>query len=386
MAVAGSVEERHGIILAKNELAKKYGIVTAETVASARRKCPSLVLCPPHYDEYVRYSRAAGRIYAFYTDLVEPFGIDESWLDVTASRKLFGGGETIAQEIRQRMKTELGITVSVGVSFNKVFAKLGSDYKKPDAVTVISRDNFRQIVYPLPVSALLFVGRHTEETLRRMGVYTIGDLAETEADALYLRLGKPGEALGAYARGEDDSPVSPIREAAKSISNGFTFPRDLTGRAECRLGIAYLTEEIGTKLRAGHMKCTTVTLKIKDSFLRTVQKQKKISPPTDITREIVSVAENLLSDMWKSDAPVRMITVGVSDLVGADSGEQMTLFDDMSDVQNRGKIRKRDEAVDGIRQKFGAAAIMTASFMGNDSGLLFAKSEKNEKDQKKSGL
>ena len=223
MAVAGSVEDRHGIILAKNELAKKFGIVTAETVFSAKRKCKDLVLVSPHYESYVKYSEKANAIYARYTDMIEPFGIDESWLDVTAS-SLFGTGEQIAKKIRREIKDELGITVSIGVSFNKVFAKLGSDYKKPDAITVINRGNYRDFVYPMPVSNLLFVGKKTAAELGRMGIHTIGELAAASRELLALKLGKAGEQISKYARGEDDSPVlAEESDKAKSIGNGFTF-------------------------------------------------------------------------------------------------------------------------------------------------------------------
>ena len=264
MAVCGSVEARHGIVLAKNELAKKYGIQTAETVYSAKRKCPGLVIAEPHHGEYMKFSRRVNEIYARYTDLIEPFGIDESWLDVTASQKLFGTGEEIANRIREDVKREIGITVSVGVSFNKVFAKLGSDYKKPDAVTVISEENFKDIVYPLPVSDLLFVGKKTAETLRTMGVRTIGQLATVSESVLKNKFGRGGEMLYKYSRGLDDSPVSPEREEAKSVGNGFTFRHDLVTREECRIGIDFLSEEIGRRLRAKGLKCATVQLTIKD--------------------------------------------------------------------------------------------------------------------------
>ena len=244
MAVCGNEEDRHGIVLAKNELAKKFGIVTAETVFSARKKCPSLVIAKPHYAEYSKYSRMANEIYARYTDMIEPFGIDESWLDVTAS-KLFGSGADIAEKIRNDIKNELGITVSIGVSFNKVFAKMGSDYKKPDAVTLISRENFKEIVYPLPVTELLFVGKKTAEQLRLLNIRSIGELASASPELLSIKLGKAGEMLSKYARGEDDSPVMANDETeAKSIGNSFTFKHDLVGREACRVGIDYLAEEM----------------------------------------------------------------------------------------------------------------------------------------------
>ena len=370
MAVCGSTEERHGIVLAKNELAKKYGIKTAQTVWSAKKKCPDLVIAEPHYGEYVKFSRAVNRIYAEYTDEIEPFGIDESWLDVTKSRKAFGTGVEIAEVLRRRIREEIGITISVGVSFNKIFAKLGSDYKKPDATTVIDRENFKSIVYPLPVGDLLFVGRRTEEALLKMGVRTIGDLAEVSPALLAARFGKMGQMLHLYAVGEDDSPVTPPTEDAKSIGNGFTFRHDLVGRDACRLGIDFLSEEIGEKLRARGQKCTTVTLRVKDEFLTTVQKQKQLAPPTDLSREIADAAYTLLTSFWSPEKPVRMLTVTASGLVRRDAvTEQLDLFSDPAMDEKREKGEKRENAMDKIRQKYGRAAIVHGSVIDTDIGI-----------------
>lgn len=374
MAVCGSEEVRHGIVLAKNELAKRYGIVTAETVHSAKRKCPQLVTVSPHYNEYVRFSRMVSVIYARYTDMIEPFGIDESWLDVTASRKLFGDGMAIAERIRTEVKATCGLTVSIGVSFNKIFAKLGSDYKKPDAITEISRDNFEQIVYPLPVGQLLFVGRKTEEMLRRMGILTIGDLARCDEEALTRRFGKLGDMLVRYARGEDNAPVQTATEPAKSISNGYTFSRNLTKAEECRHAIDFLTEEIGAKLRMGHLTCSTVTLKVKDELLKTYQKQHKLLRPTNSTRAIAEAAFSLYQLLWEPGRPIRMMTVGVSGLSSADTlGEQMSFFEDPTLVERRQRDGKRDVAVDSIRGRFGSDSIMPAAILTNDFGLLNKK-------------
>ena len=233
MAVCGSEEDRHGIVLAKNELAKKCGIVTAETVYSARKKCPNLFIVKPHYDAYSDFSRRVNAIYADYTDKIEPFGIDESWLDITASIRYFGSPEKIAEGIRRRVKEEIGITVSIGVSFNKVFAKLGSDYKKPDAITYITPENYKDILFSLPASDLLFVGKRTAEELRSMGVRTIGELAATHRSLLVSRFGKMGEMLYEYSNGLDESPVvAGVVSDAKSISNGFTFRHDLVTHSE----------------------------------------------------------------------------------------------------------------------------------------------------------
>lgn len=371
MAVCGSVEDRHGIVLAKNELAKKYGIVTAETVYSAKKKCPSLVIAEPHHKLYLEYSKRVNDIYKEYTDLIEPFGIDESWLDVTASRRLFGSGEEIADILRERVKREVGITISVGVSFNKVFAKLGSDYKKPDATTVISRENFKEIVYPLAPSEMLFVGKRTAEELTRMGIRTIGEVAALSPDLLRDRFGKMGEMLSLYARGEDNSPVTPIDEVrdAKSVGRGCTFRHDLVGYELSRIGIDCLSEEIGTVLRKNGQKCRTVTLAVKDEYLKVTSRQKSLDKPTDISGEIADAAFLILKENFRADKPIRTLTVTASSLVSASSAEQIDIFAE-SQEESREKDRKREETIDKIRQKYGTTSILRGAVMNNDIGVI----------------
>lgn len=370
MAVCGSQEDRHGIVLAKNEEAKKYGIQTAETVFSAKKKCPGLVIASPHYDEYERYSKMVNAIYSEYTDRVEPFGIDESWLDVTASRRVFGTGEEIAEEIRQRVKREIGITVSIGVSFNKVFAKLASDYKKPDAITVISRDNFKQIVYPLPASDLLYVGRRTTEELLKIGVRTIGELAQTSKDLLKHKHGKMGEMLSDYANGLDESEVcADDNHEVKSIGNGFTFKHDLTTREDCRIGIDFLCEEIGVRLRSKSLKCNTVAITIKDTRLKSIQRQRPLKNASDITKEISALAYEILCDEWCETIPIRMLTVTVTGLVDAASSfTQLDLFSNGEELA-RDKDKKKEETVDEIRRKFGSSSISSGAFYDTDIGV-----------------
>ena len=370
MAVCGSTEERRGIVLAKNELAKQYNVETAETVFSAKKKCPNLVIAEPHYDEYAKYSRLVNEIYAKYTEEIEPFGIDESWLDVTASRRLFGSGPQIAERIRQEVRETLGITVSIGVSFNKVFAKLGSDYKKPDAVTVISRENFRDIVYPLPVEDLLFVGRKTAEELRSLGIRTIGELAAASESLMSARFGRMGAMLLEYARGLDTSPVTPPTDnRQKSVSNGFTFRHDLVTPDEIRIGVDYLSEEIGMRLRSMDMKCSTVSVTIKDEHLNVIQRQRPVSPPTDISSEIADSAVGIIEDSWDAGRPIRMITVCAANLVQKGSlSEQIGFFEDTK-KEGREKAEKREIAVDNIKQKYGKSSITKASYMDSDIGI-----------------
>ena len=252
LAVAGDPKDRSGIILAKNELAKRYGVQTTETLWQARRKCPELVLVPPRHDRYHEVSEQVKALFETYTDQVESFGLDEAWLDVTGSLRYFSASAMeLADRIRLHVKDEIGITVSIGVSFNKVFAKLGSDMKKPDAVTVISRENYRQLIWPLPASELLYVGKVAAEELRRRFIYTIGDLAQQDRAELTRLLGKSGDLLWIYANGLDREPVRKARESepVKSIGNGMTFRRDLRGESEIRAGIIALSDEVATRLR-----------------------------------------------------------------------------------------------------------------------------------------
>ena len=381
MAVCGSVEDRHGIVLAKNEPAKRFGIETAETVYSAKRKCPSLVIVPPHYSEYARVSRAVNEIYGRYTDLCEPFSIDESWLDVTGSRTLFGSGMEIAEAIRRTVREEIGITISIGVSFNKTFAKLGSDYKKPDAITYVGRENYRDILYPLPVTDMLFVGEKTAEALKAAGIRTIGDLARASDSFLRARLGKVGEQLGAAARGEDDSRVIPPSEAAeiKSVSNGMTFRRDISTADEIRLGLSVLSEEIGERLRRRGLRAATVAVTVKDPILRTLTRQHTISPPTDLGREIAAEAERILLSEYGIGKPIRMLTVSAMNLVAGEEGDQLSLFAEARTDRHE-KTGRLEETVDSIRTRFGVGAVVRGAVLGNDLGI--HQGDGSEKDKK----
>ena len=379
MAVCGSVEDRHGIVLAKNEPAKKYGIQTAETVYSAKRKCPDLVIVPPHYSEYARISRAVNEIYCRYTDLCEPFSIDESWLDVTGSRTLFGDGMQIAESIRRAVREEIGITVSIGVSFNKTFAKLGSDYKKPDAITYIGRENYRDILYPLPINDMLFVGERTAEALRAAGIRTIGDLARASDAFLRSRLGKVGVQLGAAARGEDSSRVIPPSEAAevKSVSNGMTFRRDISTQEEIRLGLSVLSEEIGERLRRRGLRASTVAVTVKDPALRVLTRQRSISPPTDLGREIAALAERIVLSEYGTGKPIRMLTVSAMNLVAGEEGDQLSLFEEAKNDRHE-RTGRLEETVDSIRTRFGAGAVVRGAVLGNDLGIHSGKEKEND--------
>ena len=271
VAVCGSTENRHGIVLAKSEKAKQAGIKTGMVNWEAKRLCPDLILVSPQYEQYLKYSNMAREIYQEYTDLVEPYGMDECFLDVTASQVLYGSGKEIADQIRCRMKNELGLTVSIGISFNKIFAKLGSDMKKPDAITSIEESEWKQKVWPLRVSELLFCGRSTTKKLEQVGIYTIGDLAEMDHDYVNQLLGKNGLMLWSYANGLDDSPVmeKDFVSPMKSVGHGITCTADLKTEEEAWKVILELCQDIGPRLRIHGLKAQGVQIAIRSQELFT---------------------------------------------------------------------------------------------------------------------
>ena len=364
MAVCGDPASRHGIILAKNEPAKRFGIQTAETVWQARRKCPGLVLLPPHHKLYREYSVRVNELYGQYTDLVEPFGIDESWLDITGSMHLFGGDPVaIADELRRRVREELGLSISGGVSFNKIFAKLGSDYKKPDATTLISPENWQEIVWPLPVGAMLFVGRSAQRTLAQYGVETIGQLAACRPEMLEKLLGKLGRQMHEYANGLDRSPVRPQaeREPVKSVGNGTTFPHDLTRWEEVRAGLAALSDSVAMRLRRQGLYCSGVQVTIKDSSFCSISRQKRLESPTRLMKDIQRAAMELTRSAWRAPTPIRMLTVTALHITeSAESFEQLDLLGAGRAV-NDARQEKLESAVRAIRDKFGDGSITFGS-------------------------
>ena len=363
VAVCGDPEARHGIILAKNEPAKAFGVKTAETIWQAKKKCPDLVLLPPHHDRYAEYSRRVNAIYGDYTDLVEPFGIDESWLDVSGSLHLFGGdAKALADTIRARIKAELGLTISVGVSFNKVFAKLGSDYKKPDATTVIPAQGWQEIVYPLPVGDLLFVGRAAQEVLSRYGVHTIGELAKCPQEMLETLMGKMGTQLYQSANGLDKSPVrgAADREPVKSVGNSTTFRKDLTTWDEVRTGIALLSDSVAMRLRRHGLYCMGVQVGLKDNKFQSVSRQKMLDHSTHLMREINDAALELVKLAWKAPTPIRLLSVTAIHLTPEEETyQQLDLLGQAPRV--REKQEKVERTMDDIRRKYGHGAIAYAT-------------------------
>ena len=366
-AVCGDPTSRHGIILAKNEPAKKFGIKTAETIWQARKKCPDLVLLKPHHDLYRIYSKKVNAIYDEYTDLVEPFGIDESWLDVTHTLHLFGGdAKALADELRRRVKEELGLTLSVGVSFNKVFAKLGSDYKKPDATTAISRENWKELLWPLPVGDLLFVGGAARKILKQYGVETIGQLAACRRSMLETLMGKMGTQLYDYANGLDTEPVRGRLEAepVQSVGNGTTFPQNLTTRDQVFGGIALLADSVATRLRREGLYAGGIQVTVRDPEFHDRSRQRRLDSPTHLIREITDIAMALLEELWKPPSPIRALTVTAIYLTTEDAAyEQEDLFAAAA-APKKEKQEKLEAAMDRIRGKYGNSAIVFGAASG----------------------
>ena len=386
MAVAGDPENRHGIILAKNELAKRFGVATAETIREAKEKCPGLVLVPPHHELYGEISRRVNAIYLDYTDLVDPFGIDESFLDLTGSMHLFPGKtpRDVADDIRGRVRREIGITISVGVSFCRVFAKLGSDYKKPDATTVMDREHYKELAYPLPVSDLLFAGRRTTAALRALGVLTIGDLAAADRLALTRELGEAGDTLWRYANGLDNEPVRSYyeRQKPKSVGNGMTFKRDIVGEEEIRAGVMALADQVAARLRRQGMLCTVLHVQIKNPDFRTVGKQQKLPAPTRLRQELVETALSLIKALYGFGNAIRTLTITASGLVDEDgAGEQLSLFAPPDAGQNK-KQAHVEETMEAIRDRFGNDSIRLGYWRDTGIGVGGHKREKPAKKDK----
>ncbi len=368
MAVCGNPENRHGIILAKNEIAKKCGVATAETLWQARRKCPRLRVVPPHHEKYRYYSKLINNIYLEFTDMVEPFSVDESWLDVTASLNLFGSGRKIADKIRDSVRKRLGLTLSAGVSFNKIFAKMGSDYKKPDATTVISRENFKNILWPLDVTSMFFVGKSTAEKLKTLGINTIGELALCDRRTMVSMLGKQGGLIHDYANGLDDAPVLryDAREPAKSIGNGITFRRDLSGTDDIKIAVISLSDTVATRLRKHKMKASGVKVDIKSPAFKTISRQQQLDNPTNLAETIAETSMDIIRKSWQLSSPIRMITITAINLCDEEQSMQLSLFFDEQDSEKSEKIER---TMDDIREKFGSDSISFGRILGNDIGI-----------------
>jgi DNA polymerase-4 len=359
LVICGNPEKRHGVVLAKNEKAKKAGIKTGDTLIEAKRKAKNLYALPPDFQKYSYLSKKAIALYKQYTSKVESFGLDECWLDVTDSVKLFGCGDKIADEIRNRMKSEIGLTVSVGVSFTKVFAKLGSDMKKPDAVTVIDKSNFKDKIWGLPIGELLYVGKSSVKKLESMGLFTIGDVAAAPRELLGITFGKNGFRLHEMANGIDDEEVSEANKTSlpESISNGSTTEKDITNKNEAESLMYSLSEVVAFRLRKYGLSALGISVGIRDNKLCYLSRQMKLINPTDDAKEIADYAMSLLEKHYAFgvDNPLRMITVGTYNLVEGEYGFQTTLFDEYNE-----KNDSLNDKLDGLRVKYGYGVLKRA--------------------------
>lgn len=362
VAVCGSQDLRHGIVLAKNYIAKKYQIITGEAIWQAKQKCPNLVVIKPNYSLYLKFSKEAREIYSRYTNLIEAFGIDECWIDVSESTKLYGTGEEIAKEIKESIKDELGITASIGVSFNKIFAKLGSDLNKPDAVTVISKENYKNLVWRLPIGELLYVGRSTKRKLNNIGIMTIGDLATVSPVFLRKQLGKWGETLWLFANGMDESDVTIVdfQSIIKGIGNSMTTARDLVNDDDVKLTFYVLAESVAERLRKHNFMGKTVQIYIRDNELSSIERQAKLSNPSYISGELATRAMDIFKRNWDWHKPIRSLGIRTTDLVTADTYTQLSLLEDQN---RRIKLETLEESIDDLRKRFGHYSIQRALFL-----------------------
>lgn len=364
VAVCGSTENRHGIVLAKSELAKKAGVKTGMVNWEARQRCPDLIMVKPQYEQYLKYSELARNIYQRYTDQVEPYGMDECWLDVGGSRSVCGSGMEIAESIRQTVKEELGLTVSIGVSFNKMFAKLGSDMKKPDAITEIRKAEFKDKIWPLPASDLLFVGRATTAKLEQYGITTIGGIANADPQFLKRLLGVNGLGLWRSAAGLDDSPVmhkdfvSPI----KSVGHGITCTADLENEDEVWKVMLELSQDIGHRLRIHKLKASGVQISIRSNDLGFRQYQASLTLATQSPSVIAHKAIQIFRDNYRWIMPVRAVTVRAINLRPKNDPEQIDLFTDMRQLE---RLDRLDDCIEDIRRRFGKRAVFQACLLGN---------------------
>ena len=359
VAVGGDIEQRHGIILAKNQLAKQFHVSTGEAIWQAKQKCPELIVLPPDFPLYLRFSRLARDIYLDYSSRVEPFGLDEAWMDITSRENQKDKGEKTAQEIRKRIREELGITVSIGVSYNKIFAKLGSDYRKPDAVTLITKENYRQTAWPLPVSDLLYVGPATKRKLNGFGVHTIGELAQTPVEILRSKFGKIGDILSCFSNGLDSSPVADFQNQpiVKSIGNSTTAPRDLESGEDVKMILYVLADSVARRLREQGLKGRTIHFSVRDNSLFSFTRQKTLGFYTNLTEEIAGEALSLFREHYQWKRPVRSIGISVSDLEAGTICSQTSLF---CDEVKREKMERLDNTVDRLKARFGTFAVQPA--------------------------
>lgn len=368
-AVGGDIATRHGVILAKSVPAKKYAVTTGEPVVDALRKCPQLFLVKPDHELYRRNSKAFIAILRQYSDVIEQFSIDEAFVDMTGTRRLFGEPLEAADRIRKQIWDELGFTVNIGISSNKLLAKMASDFEKPDKVHTLFPKEVQGKMWPLPVRDLFFVGKAAERRLQEMGIRTIGDLANADRAFLNANLKKQGDILWRYANGMDDSPVEPVRADNKGYGNSTTLSFDVTDAKTAKGILLELTEKVCARLRQDDMKVESVSVQFRFSDLTRASHQCALTSATNITQEIYAKVCRLFDEKWDG-TPIRLLGVSTSKASREESGRQMNLFD-TTDYE---KLQKLDKAMDTIRQKYGTKAIQRASFIRGH--------EKSDKDDR----
>lgn len=362
MAVGGNREERHGIILAKNLKAKQFGIKTGETWAEAVTKCPDLVMLEPQYHYYQKIAEQVKDIYRRYSDQVEDFGLDEAWIDLTASLRLFGSAEEIGRRIQKEVYQQQGLTISIGLSFNKIFAKMASDLVKPNGFVIVHEDNFKEIFYPLDVQDLFYVGRATKKKLHQFGIDTIGQLAQWDLTYMRRYFGKVGEMLWYFAQGEDISEVAFTSDAdpVKSVGNSITAIHDLHTYQEAHLILRVLAESVASRLRNGGYKGSVVSLTMRNRYLEHWSAQMKLTRSTSLAEEILTAAKTILADKWDEAVPLRSVGISVSSLIGDSLSDQLSLF---QDEHERVRQQQLEQTMDTIRQRFGFYKVKHCSLL-----------------------
>lgn len=358
MAVGGHEEDRHGIILAKNDLAKKYHIKTGESLRDAFQKCPELLIVPPHYDDYLFYTEEVKRIYREYSDKVESFGLDEAWIDITGTEKLFHKtAMELAEEIQRRVFKELGLTVSMGLSFNKVFSKLGSDLDKKQGLAVITRDNFKDMVFPLPVADILYIGKATSSQLNERNIYTLGDLALSSKEYIKSFLGKNGEMVWLFANGYDTLSVNSSQQVIKSVGNGITAKHDIHTIEEAKIVLSMLAESVAKRLRQSNKLGSVISIGMRYKDLQGLSRQKRVDTPTNIAQEILDMGMILLRDNWNMAIPLRSLSISVSSLVEKETyAYQMSLFNTANE-EDRYEQLHLEEVIQEIKERWGEKSI-----------------------------
>lgn len=358
MAVGGHEEDRHGIILAKNDLAKKYHIKTGESLRDAFQKCPELLIVPPHYDDYLFYTEEVKRIYREYSDKVESFGLDEAWIDITGTEKLFHKTVMeLAEDIQRRVFKELGLTVSMGLSFNKVFAKLGSDLDKKQGLAVITRDNFKDMVFPLPIADILYIGKATSSQLNERNIYTLGDLALSSKEYIKSFLGKNGEMVWLFANGYDTLSVNSSQQVIKSVGNGITAKHDIHTIEEAKIVLSMLAESVAKRLRQSNKLGSVISIGMRYKDLQGLSRQKRVDTPTNIAQEILDMGMILLRDNWNMAIPLRSFSISVSSLVEKETyAYQMSLFNTANE-EDRYEQLHLEEVIQEIKERWGEKSI-----------------------------